>query len=183
MAESPPLRDGATFSVPGASGSIYFIKNVGGVYSCSCPSWRHQRRDPSYRSCSHLIRYRGAQDEALRINPGGWNNLTKVLERQLVRFRPVPTSTASGHARQQAASGTTARLSTVRCGFCLNYGHNARTCAARTPGGQAIQHPAVAVVMPKYKAVPAPPVHNAWTVLMDDNSPLNDDDDPPAERK
>ena len=194
MAESPTLRDGATFLLQSSSGSTYQIKNVGGVYSCSCPGWRNQSRNSNYRSCKHLLQYRGAQDEAVRINPGGWDNIPATIERQLVRFRPVttrtastplPTSTASSQARVPSMLAPSASgISTMRCSICAGTGHNARTCSygRSTPGGGVLQHPVTvtATVIKGKAASPAspPPARNAWTALMDGN--FLADDDPPA---
>ncbi len=38
----PDLSDGESVEVTGLSGTKYILKNIGGVYSCSCPSWRNQ---------------------------------------------------------------------------------------------------------------------------------------------
>ena len=196
MAESPTLRDGATFLLQSSSGSTYQIKNVGGVYSCSCPGWRNQSRNSNYRSCKHLLQYRGAQDEAVRINPGGWDNIPATIERQLVRFRPVttrtastplPTSTASSQARVPSMLAPSASgVPTMRCSLCAGTGHNARTCSSgrSTPGGRALQHPVTvtATVIKGKAASPAspPPVRNAWTALLEDDGIFADDDPPPV---
>jgi hypothetical protein len=50
---------------------LYSLKNVDGVYSCSCQSWKRQTRHPDFRTCKHLITYRGAEAEAIRIFPAG----------------------------------------------------------------------------------------------------------------
>ncbi len=38
----PDLQDGETVEMKGSAAKPYEIKNVGGVYSCSCPAWRNQ---------------------------------------------------------------------------------------------------------------------------------------------
>src|SRR5437762_2251031 len=38
----PDLRDGQSVEVRGSAAQPYRLKNVGGVYSCSCPAWRNQ---------------------------------------------------------------------------------------------------------------------------------------------
>ena len=45
----------------------YILKNVGGVYSCNCPSWRNQSLPIEQRTCKHLKKYRGDQAEQQRI--------------------------------------------------------------------------------------------------------------------
>ena len=170
MAESPLLRDGASFLLQSASGSTYSLKNVGGVYSCSCPGWRNQSRDPNYRSCKHLLQYRGAQDEALRINPGGWDNLPATIERQLVRHRPVTTRTAGTPLPTSTAASQAAWLTAL-----------VAPSASVRPGNHV-----VTMTVAKNRTAPAPikapapppPVRNAWTALLED-SELNTDDEPP----
>ncbi len=65
------LEDGQTLTVRGSSGSVYELKNVGGVYSCSCPAWRNQSRPFFERSCKHLRELRGAEAESARIGAEG----------------------------------------------------------------------------------------------------------------
>lgn len=67
----PDLVSGLTTTVRGSSGTHYTLKNVDGVYSCSCQSWRNQTRHPDFRTCKHLITFRGAEAEAVRIFPAG----------------------------------------------------------------------------------------------------------------
>jgi DNA ligase-1 len=43
------------------------LKNVGGVYSCSCPAWRNQSLAIERRSCKHLKIYRGEAAERERL--------------------------------------------------------------------------------------------------------------------
>ena len=38
----PDLQDGESVEVKGSAAKPYVLKNVGGVYSCSCPAWRNQ---------------------------------------------------------------------------------------------------------------------------------------------
>lgn len=67
----PDISNGSTVMVMGSSGTRHTLRNVGGVYSCSCAAWRNQSRHPSYRTCGHLLDYRGDEVEALRIRMGG----------------------------------------------------------------------------------------------------------------
>jgi len=43
------------------------LKNVGGVYSCSCPAWRNQSLPIERRTCKHLREYRGDAAEQQRL--------------------------------------------------------------------------------------------------------------------
>src|SRR5262249_19015200 len=45
----------------------YLLKNVGGVYSCTCPAWRNQSIGIERRTCKHLRKLRGDEAEHARI--------------------------------------------------------------------------------------------------------------------
>jgi len=61
------LADGETIEVKGSAAKPYVIKNVGGVYSCSCPAWRNQSQSIERRTCKHIRRLRGDEAETERI--------------------------------------------------------------------------------------------------------------------
>jgi DNA ligase 1 len=63
----PDLMDGESAQVQGSARTPYILKNVGGVYSCSCPAWRNQSLPIEHRSCKHLRSYRGEQMERERL--------------------------------------------------------------------------------------------------------------------
>ncbi len=63
----PDLLDGQTAEVWGSGSKPYQLKNVGGVYSCSCPAWRNQSLPIDQRTCKHLHRYRGEAVEMARL--------------------------------------------------------------------------------------------------------------------
>ena len=52
----PDLLDGQTAEVWGSGAKPYQLKNVGGVYSCSCPAWRNQSSAPASTSASIAAR-------------------------------------------------------------------------------------------------------------------------------
>jgi DNA ligase 1 len=60
------LRDGESVEVQGSGSRPYVLKNVGGVYSCSCPAWRNQSLAIERRTCKHLRRLRGDAAEEAR---------------------------------------------------------------------------------------------------------------------
>lgn len=66
----PDLRDGETAEVWGSASKPYQLKNVGGVFSCSCPAWRNQSLPIDQRSCKHLRSYRGEEAEVARLATG-----------------------------------------------------------------------------------------------------------------
>lgn len=65
--EPRDLADGEAIEVQGSGSSVYRLKNVGGVYSCSCPAWRNQGGAPERRTCKHLRALRGEAKEAERL--------------------------------------------------------------------------------------------------------------------
>ena len=65
------LGEGEMVQVRGSSGSTYDIRNVGGVFSCTCPAWRNQSRPAHQRTCKHITQLRGAEVEAARLQQAG----------------------------------------------------------------------------------------------------------------
>jgi len=63
----PDLEDGETIEVKGSAAKPYVIKNVGGVYSCSCPAWRNQSLGIEQRTCKHIRKLRGDDAEKARV--------------------------------------------------------------------------------------------------------------------
>jgi DNA ligase-1 len=63
----PDLADGEAVEMKGSGAKPYVLKNVGGVYSCTCPAWRNQSVAIERRSCKHLRKLRGDAAEELRI--------------------------------------------------------------------------------------------------------------------
>ncbi|MBY0526863.1 MAG: DNA ligase [Gemmataceae bacterium] len=63
----PDLQDGESSEMQGSGSKPYVLKNVGGVYSCSCPAWRNQSLGIEQRTCKHLRKLRGDAAEEARI--------------------------------------------------------------------------------------------------------------------
>jgi DNA ligase-1 len=63
----PDLNDGESVEVQGSGSKPYVLKNVGGVYSCSCPAWRNQSIAIERRTCKHLRKLRGDTAEEARV--------------------------------------------------------------------------------------------------------------------
>lgn len=63
----PDLEDGETAQVKGSGSSLYTLKNIGGVYSCTCPAWMHQSLPIERRTCKHIRAYRGDDAEKERL--------------------------------------------------------------------------------------------------------------------
>src|SRR5262245_18108313 len=63
----PDLLDGETIEIQGSGARPYVLKNVGGLYSCTCPAWRNQSSPIERRTCKHLRRLRGDAAEEARL--------------------------------------------------------------------------------------------------------------------
>ena len=63
----PDLQDGQSTEMQGSGNRPYVLKNVGGVYSCTCPAWRNQSQAIERRTCKHLRKLRGDAAEQERI--------------------------------------------------------------------------------------------------------------------
>jgi DNA ligase-1 len=61
------LNDGESVAVQGSGSKPYVIKNVGGVYSCSCAAWRNQSLPIERRTCKHIRKLRGDAAEEARV--------------------------------------------------------------------------------------------------------------------
>src|SRR5260221_2769324 len=61
------LPDGQTIEMQGSGSRPYQLKNVAGVYSCSCPAWRNQSLPIERRTCKHIRSIRGEEAEAARL--------------------------------------------------------------------------------------------------------------------
>lgn len=64
----PDLLDGESAEVQGSARLPYLLRNVGGVFSCSCPAWRNQSLPIESRSCKHLRSLRGSAAEDSRLS-------------------------------------------------------------------------------------------------------------------
>lgn len=61
------LKDGESIEIQGSAKKPYVIKNVGGVYSCTCPAWRNQSLAIEQRTCKHIRKLRGEEAEKKRV--------------------------------------------------------------------------------------------------------------------
>ena len=59
-----PLIEGSPVQVPGKR---YIMRNVGGVYDCSCVAWKMQSKQIDIRTCKHLCEYLGVESERTRV--------------------------------------------------------------------------------------------------------------------
>ena len=80
----PDLLHGETAEIQGSAAKPYILKNVGGVYSCSCPAWRNQSLSIDRRTCKHIKKYRGEEAEAIRLGS------TPAPPQPVTDEKPVP---------------------------------------------------------------------------------------------
>lgn len=66
----PQLIEGTPVYIKGSGAKPYELKNVGGVYSCTCPAWRNQGIPIDKRTCKHLRAHCGSASEDARIGGG-----------------------------------------------------------------------------------------------------------------
>jgi DNA ligase-1 len=85
----PDLSDGESAEVQGSGRLPYVLKNVAGVYSCSCPAWRNQSLPIDRRTRKHLRQFRGAAAEDARIGSGGETAATAAAA-SIVKPTPPP---------------------------------------------------------------------------------------------
>ncbi len=79
----PDLQEGDSVEIKGSARVPYILKNVGGVYSCTCPAWRNQSLGIERRTCKHLRQFRGEEAEQLRLG----------------QTMPAPSTAASAKAK------------------------------------------------------------------------------------
>jgi DNA ligase-1 len=97
------LVDGESTQVKGSGAAVYTLKNVGGVYSCTCPAWAHQSLPIERRSCKHLRALRGAEAEEARVGaPAG---AAPGRARATRPARPAATITDGGAADDAGGEG------------------------------------------------------------------------------
>jgi DNA ligase 1 len=63
----PDIDDGETVAIQGSAKEPYILRNVGGVYSCTCPAWRNQSIAIEMRTCKHLRQHCGEEAEKARL--------------------------------------------------------------------------------------------------------------------
>ncbi|MHA1812040.1 MAG: DNA ligase [Candidatus Thorarchaeota archaeon] len=61
------LADGEIVEIQGSGKKPYKIRNLDGVYDCSCPAWRIQSASIDKRTCKHIKKVRGVAAEETRV--------------------------------------------------------------------------------------------------------------------
>ena len=97
----PDLGDGESVEMKGSGARPYVLKNVGGVYSCTCPAWRNQSVAIERRTCKHLRKLRGDAAEQARVGQD---------------LPPAPEGTGRGRGGQGRAAAAAGRALGQRAG-------------------------------------------------------------------
>jgi DNA ligase 1 len=63
----PDLADGESMEVQGSARTPYIVKNIAGVFSCSCMAWKNQSLPIDSRTCKHIRFIRGDAAEQARL--------------------------------------------------------------------------------------------------------------------
>ena len=102
------LNDGESVEMKGSGAKPYVLKNVGGVYSCTCPAWRNQSVAIERRTCKHLRKLRGDAAEEARVGqdlPPGPNPKARTARARRRRARPCSWPSAGTTPRTSPAGG------------------------------------------------------------------------------
>lgn len=96
------LADGETTTMKGSGKTPYTLRNLGGVYDCSCPAWRNQSHAIDVRTCKHLVKLRGVQAELSRV---GFDALPTAVKKKLGKPTGAqPTKAAVKTKKKQQAA-------------------------------------------------------------------------------
>ena len=74
------LADGETAEIKGSGKKPYVLRNIGGVYDCSCVAWKMQSHAIDTRTCKHLVGLLGVDAELGRV---GLDNLPTAVKKKL----------------------------------------------------------------------------------------------------
>jgi DNA ligase 1 len=74
------LADGETTEMKGSGKKPYVLRNISGVYDCSCVAWKMQSQSIDIRTCKHLVKLRGTDAELERC---GFDNLPTAVKKKL----------------------------------------------------------------------------------------------------
>jgi DNA ligase 1 len=86
----------------------YVVKNIGGVYSCSCPSWKFQSKPSNARTCKHIQEIRGEAAERDRIGTLGEQAAAATSPNSKNRAAATnnPTISSESPAKKQKTSSS-----------------------------------------------------------------------------
>ena len=106
------IADGETAEMQGSGSKPYVLKNIGGVYSCSCPAWRNQSMAIERRTCKHLRKYRGDAAEETRI--GGALPQKPVTDSEATAGPPILLAESWDNAQDLSGWWLSEKLDGVR---------------------------------------------------------------------
>lgn len=103
----PDIEDGEIVEVQGSAKDPYILRNVGGVYSCTCPAWRNQSTPIESRTCKHLRQYRGEDAEKVRL---GGELPTRASRARKVSAGTIKASSSSASVSAFAISSVSSSV-------------------------------------------------------------------------
>lgn len=103
----PDIEDGEIVEVQGSAKDPYILRNVGGVYSCTCPAWRNQSTPIESRTCKHLRQYRGEDAEKVRL---GGELPTRASRARKVSAGTIKASSSSASVSASAISSVSSSV-------------------------------------------------------------------------
>ena len=83
------LTDGETTQMKGSGKTPYTLRNIGGVYDCSCVAWKMQSHPIDVRTCKHLVKYLSVDFELDRV---GFDALPTAVKKKLNKSKPGNSS-------------------------------------------------------------------------------------------
>src|SRR5690349_7241553 len=67
----PDIAEDEVVEIQGSAAAPYKLRNIAGVYSCTCPAWINAGGPVDMRTCKHLKAYRGEDVELARVGANG----------------------------------------------------------------------------------------------------------------
>eukprot|EP01006_Ploeotia_vitrea_P047028 TRINITY_DN67081_c10_g1_i1.p1 TRINITY_DN67081_c10_g1~~TRINITY_DN67081_c10_g1_i1.p1 ORF type:complete len:797 (-),score=76.62 TRINITY_DN67081_c10_g1_i1:32-2086(-) len=92
------LADGDLYLIGPPGTNQYKLKNAGGIWYCTCASWRYQNKGPDERNCKHLEEFLGLEYNNWRIKEaqGGGGDDDMPLATATATTTTTTTTTAGG---------------------------------------------------------------------------------------
>jgi DNA ligase-1 len=94
------LSDGEIFEMKGSGKKPYVLRNIGGVYDCSCPAWRNQSHPIDVRTCKHLVKHLGIDSEVERV---GYDAMPTAAKKKLSKKSGEPAGNSTKRPKKEPA--------------------------------------------------------------------------------
>jgi DNA ligase-1 len=97
------LAPGETAEIKGSGKNPYVLRNIDGVYDCSCVAWKMQSHPIDERTCKHLCQLRGPDAELTRV---GYDNLPTKVKKSIDK---LAKAASGGSAPAKKTKGKAAK--------------------------------------------------------------------------